>query len=205
MNLKTRIKRIEMGVCTSCGGELDDVEKKQCSKCRKIQNEKASLDRKFYLDNGICPYCRKEKIFNNERSCPECRAKRTNIAMASREKHRIEYNAKLRKSRAIQRKNRKELKICTRCGKRNVLDGHSYCEKCLIRQREYGRRKREINGITISRSERVSYGLCYFCGKPVDTGKRTCQLCANRVTRNLPEKRGGGDFWKNDNKFIFGE
>lgn len=177
MNPKTRIKRIEMGVCLSCGGKLD-TNGKWCNKCREKENEKSKLDRNFYLSNGICPYCRKEKIFKDEHACPECRAKRANIASKGREKHRIEYNANMRMSRSIQRKERKELQICTRCGKRKASINHSYCEQCLAKKREYDRKKREMKGIIVPRNERVANGLCYFCGNQIDTNGRTCKACA---------------------------
>lgn len=68
----------------------------------------------------------------------------------------------------------------------------------------YERKKRENKGITIPRSERVSYGLCYFCGKPIDyEGHRTCKSCAEKMENNLPRKRGGGNHWKNDNDLVF--
>lgn len=89
MNLKTRTKRIELGVCIGCGGELD-TDGKWCSKCRKKERDESKIDRDFYLSNKICPYCRKETLFGSERACPECRTKRTETVNRTREK--TKYN-----------------------------------------------------------------------------------------------------------------
>lgn len=202
MNLKTRTKRIELGVCIGCGGELD-TDGKWCSKCRKKERDESKIDRDFYLSNKICPYCRKETLFGSERACPECRAKRTETVNRTREKNKIQYNANLRKSRSVQRIKRKESGKCIRCGKRVALSSHVYCKQCLIKKREYERKQRENKGITIPRSERAANGLCYFCGNPIDRDGRACQTCADKMTANLPEKRGGGVHWKKYNELIF--
>lgn len=89
-----------------------------------------------------------------------------------------------------------------RCGKYPEKEGGVYCERCSVKKKEYERKAREKRGVIIPRSERVENGLCYFCGTPIEEG-RICKGCSDKITRNLPEKRGGGEHWRKQNSLIF--
>ena len=196
-----RIYRESIGVCTKCGGELD-TNGKACSKCRKIENQQDKENREYYLSHGICPYCGTEKLFGTERSCPECRAKRTNSMAKSR---KIRWDIVLEQSASSHRKvyhERKEQGLCVRCGKRKSASGRTKCMICIDKRQRYDQRSRERKGIVIPRDERVANGLCYTCGNPLDRDGRTCVRCADRLTRNLPEDRGGNIYWEQQNKLI---
>ena len=196
-----RLYREKIGVCTKCGGELD-TEGKTCSKCRELTNRKAKESRDYYLSHGICPYCGTEKLFGTERSCPECRAKRLNAAEKSRKR---QWDKVLEQTASSHRKKYHERKgqgLCVRCGKRKFESGRTLCLICLSKRHSYDQESRERKGIIIPRNERVANGLCYTCGNPLDRDGRICVSCANRMTRNLPEERGGNVYWRHQNKLI---
>ena len=196
-----RLYRESIGVCTKCGGELD-TDGKTCSKCRELANRKKKEDRDYYLAHGICPYCCTEKLFGTERSCPECRAKRLNITERSRKRN---WDKVLEQTASSHRKkyhDRKEQGLCVRCGKRKSESDRTVCMICLTKKRRYDQENRERKGIVIPRSERVANGLCYTCGNVLDRDGRICASCADRMTRNLPEERGGNVYWSKQNRFI---
>ena len=200
-NREIRIYRAKIGVCTTCGGELDTVGK-TCSKCRELANKKNKERREYYLSNGICPYCGTEKLFGSERSCPECRAKRMDASERSQKKR---WNIVLEQSASSHRKKyheRKEQGLCARCGKREFEKGTVLCWYCRNQRIRYDNEKRERRGIEIPRNERVAHGLCYTCGNPLDRDGRICISCADTMTKNLPEDRGGNVYWRQQNKRI---
>ncbi len=97
---------------------------------------------------------------------------------------------------------KKEQGLCVRCGKRKFESGRTLCTICLYKKQRYEQESRERKGIEIPRSERVANGLCYTCGNPLDRDGRICVSCAEKMTRNLPEKRGGNVYWQKQNKLI---
>lgn len=202
MNKDLRERRVAAGVCALCGGPLD-TDGLWCRKCRDKENTKAKSDRQFYLSHGICPYCRTEKLFGSERSCPECRVKRIEFVEKNRRKNLKRSNERSNEYHKKTYLERKQKGLCVRCGKRQVKNGNAYCKQCLIKKREYEKKAREKRGILIPRSERVANGLCYICGAPIEAG-RLCKCCAERAISNLPDDRGGGSYWKGQNKLIFG-
>jgi len=196
-----RLYREKIGVCTKCGGELD-TDGKTCSKCRELMKRKNKEYRDYYLSHGICPYCGAEKLFGTERSCPECRAKRVNSMEKSRKR---QWDRVLEQTASSHRKKyheRKEQGLCVRCGKRQFESGRTVCMICLNKKRKYDQESRERKGIIIPRNERVANGLCYTCGKPLNRDGRICVSCADKMTRNLPEERGGNVYWSQQNKLI---
>jgi len=198
---ETLLYRESIGVCKRCGGVLD-TDGKNCSKCRELMNRQSKERREYYLSNGICPYCGSEKLFGSERSCPECRAKRANTLERSRNR---QWNKVLVQSASSHRKKyheRKEQGLCVRCGKRQFVSGRTLCTICICKRKRYEQENRERKGIIIPRNERVANGLCYTCGNPLDRDGRICVSCSDRMTRNLPEKRGGNDYWRQQNKMV---
>ena len=202
MNPKTRQKRLDMGVCIGCGAVLD-TDGKMCSKCREKASRDSMKEYWYYQNAGICPICKKEKLFGDEKACPECRSRRANTMAQNREKNRQKINqiAKISHKKAYY--SRKDAGICTRCGKKIAYNGHSFCMECLVKKKIYNQTvsAKKNGGSLILRNERPSYGKCYFCGADIDSG-RICGKCKERVTNNLPNDRGGNDVWRRDNKLI---
>ena len=164
-------RRKEQGLCLKCGNPLDK-EGTYCTECRKIINEDLQKTRNWYQTHGICPRCRKNKLFGDEKTCPECSAKAYEYAMRSRERLGKEYynmqQAELHKN---QHHKRIELGICTRCGKRKADSGYKTCGICRAKTRNYKRIKYEKP----DRSERWKQGLCYFCDNPIKDGYKVCE------------------------------
>lgn len=161
-------KRKDNGLCILCGNPLDR-EGVHCKKCREKINEEVRKDREFYAKNGICPRCRKNKLFGNEKVCPECAAKGYENTMRTREG--THYNEVHRKWAKEEYERRKQNGICTRCGKQKADSGYYTCGIC----RDKDRNKKRIKSTAIPKNERINLGLCYFCDNPVKEGYKVCE------------------------------
>lgn len=102
-----------------------------------------TLDRRFYQKMGVCPVCRKESLFGDEKECPECRVIKYIESKKFRAKH-PDYHAKRRMNLY---KNRVANHECTYCGK-PLDDDYKFrmCVKCRIKQNNYLRLSRERRG-----------------------------------------------------------
>ena len=164
-------RRKEQGLCLKCGNTLDR-EGTYCAECRKIINEEVKETRHWYQNHGICPQCRNNNLFGDEKVCPECSAKAYEYAMRSRERLGKEhYNLQQAELHKNQHYKRIELGICTRCGKREADSGYKTCGICRAKTRNYKR----IKYGKPSRSERWKQGLCYFCDNPIKDGYKVCE------------------------------
>ena len=164
-------RRKEQGLCLKCGNPLDR-NGIYCAECRKDINENLQKTRGWYQIHGICPRCRKNNLFGDEKVCPECSAKAYEYAMRSRERLGKEhYNLQQAELHKNQHHKRIELGICTRCGKREADSGYKTCGICRAKTRNY---KREKYGKP-DRSERWKQGLCYFCDNPIKDGYKVCE------------------------------
>lgn len=160
-------KYIAKGRCGQCGKLNDRKNRKTCSACAKKDIEYQTQAKRFALSIGICPKCKKNKLFGDERSCPECKAVDASCKSKAREEHREEFNEYMRNYHKIQYQKRKEQGVCTRCGKRNAVNG-TRCEYCK------GKAKQNNTG-AFNGEKRVSAGLCYWCGKPQKPGYKICE------------------------------
>lgn len=99
--------------------------------------------RAFYQSISICPVCRKEKLFGDEKECLLCRAKKYDYLIKFRADNPT-YAKDHRKQTYYRRVENHE---CTYCGAK-LEDGYEYrmCEKCLRKQRNNLRRSRESRG-----------------------------------------------------------
>lgn len=89
----------------------------------------------FYTKLGICPQCRKERLWGDEKACLNCRA-RQSIAQDKRyERKRTE----ILKNSKDKREQRKSEGLCTRCGKYPHKDGVLLCQECSDKVRKYKR------------------------------------------------------------------
>lgn len=130
-------------------------------------------DYSFYKRLGICVRCKKEQAEPNRVMCWECNDKEKEIYRKNRETNREKRN-----KRDLDKYNKlKEMGICTYCKHEKAMPGKYKCEKCLSKLK----RKRDAKREDIIRYERVSYGLCYICGKnELKSGFRVCESCYNK-------------------------
>ena len=73
-------------------------------------------DYQFYKRMGICPSCKKNKIFGDEGHCPECRVWFANHFAKKLMENREEINRNRRTRDLKLRNKRKELGLCYICG-----------------------------------------------------------------------------------------
>lgn len=164
-------RRKEQGLCIDCGKELDR-DGIRCVECNAKHNDRNNTDRKWYKENKICPICRIETLFGDEKSCPECRSKSYEIVMRSRNRLGLEhYNSIQSEWKKKEHRKRIEQGICTRCGKRNAEQGYKTCGICRAKTRNYKR----IKYGKPDRNERYMQGLCYFCDNPIKIGYKVCE------------------------------
>ena len=164
-------KRKINGLCIDCGNTLDR-DGVRCVKCNAKHNKEINADRKWYIENGICPRCRKNIIFGSENVCPECSAYAYEITMNSRERLGKEHYNKVHKEWSKRTHNEMIQKgICTRCRKRKADYGYKTCGICRAKIRNYKR----IKYGKPDRSERYKQGLCYFCDNPIKDGYKVCE------------------------------
>lgn len=118
----------------------------------------------FYKSRGICTHCKKEKAENGI-LCLACKMRnREYRGKRDKEKQR-EYDRK-------RIENARANGLCLTCRTRPQQHG-LVCNRCYATRLRINARKR-----TIPRSEWVSYGLCYICGKnELLKGKKVCASC----------------------------
>lgn len=199
MSKKTYDYRKQNGLCVKCGIPALNG-KVHCQSCLEKEKIKKRENREFFKQMGLCPRCGKNRLFGDEKNCPECLAKMCEINSKSRQKN-IDKTSSY--SKDYYKKDIEKLKekgLCRGCRKRKSAEGKTYCKICLEKKRKA---KRERMGGCIERSERPSYGLCYTCGKELDRDGRVCLKCAEIMTKNLPSAHCGNDSWRRDNKIIF--
>ena len=138
-------------------------------------------DYEWYKSKGICPRCRVNNAFENHVFCPECL-----------EKHKIRCEKTRSEESKEQRrkyvKRKRELciafGICRECMKRPVVKGKSKCIECYSKEKQRNKRKSDKK---VARDIRTNIGLCYFCGKPVEQGYKTCKkhhsICADNLSK----------------------
>ena len=138
-----------------------------------------TINKHYYKRIGVCPYCHKNRLFGEEKSCPECRAKSTEY---SRKRDRISYNKTHAEWSKKTYEERKSKGICTRCGKRKAKPGQLRCEFC-IKKADESRRVRDWH---LSRFER---GLCRWCDNPIEPGYKVCEF-HHKMNIEKSRKRG---------------
>lgn len=167
-------RRKEQGLCVLCGNEKDG-KYVACLSCRNKQKQD-SKDRRDFLKNiGICYKCGKNKLYGQEKICPECLANNN---------YKTKYNAEYQKTRYEKLRSQN---ICTKCQKNISVENKTYCKQCLIKHRNESREYRMKKNGYIQRYERISYGLCYICGDETTNDRKLCDACNGKVTNNLPK------------------
>lgn len=134
----------ELGRCANCGKRLigDRKGKTLCTVCARKHTEYIRENRKFYLENRLCPICGKEKLEGDERNCPECRCKKWIYKTNYLNSHPEQVEKKNENNRN-RYKFRKENNLCVGCGCELKDQKYSNCEKCRIKRRMIAQRHRE--------------------------------------------------------------
>ena len=130
----------------------------------------------WYKEKGICTKCGSEKAVAGKTMCLIC-------LNDSNERSKSYYHNRMtneqKERRRIRNNRRRNLciafGICRNCLKKDATNGQ-FCLECYLKNRARNEKAREKRQL-ISRSERIANGQCYFCGKPVTTGKKTCSEC----------------------------
>lgn len=189
MRKMTYRQMVEAGLCTSCGKESDSA---LCTNCRERRNEQRRASRQYKKMIGQCVRC-SNAAEPGKTLCLECMGSENDKYHDSGKKK--DQGAKMRTYYE-----RKESGICTRCGKRDK-------EKGLLCGRCYGkyRAKKEAKRCDILRSERLSYGLCYVCGKPKMTDRNVCESCYEVRKQTIPAMIAvtNNDYFRQLNGLVF--
>lgn len=129
--------RISQGLCPRCGKE-NTSGKYVCDSCRDYFKEY----RKLFLRYGVCPECKKNQLFGDERTCPECRARKIQSnaewKIKNPEKAKIQHNKANDKYKAKMRAQG----LCI-CGRKRGDARYLYCERCRLKMAERERLKKE--------------------------------------------------------------
>lgn len=129
-------RRKENGLCPRCGKPMDR-KGALCISCREKALAYERETRAFLRANRICPYCRKNKLYENERRCYDCYIKA--VEYKEKNKPTEEQRGRYRRSHEVKQKSlyqeRSEKGICTRCGKRKAMVERKKCQVCLDKNR----------------------------------------------------------------------
>lgn len=127
-------KRKANNQCVNCGAILRGRRGKTlCCKCsdKHIKYLNASII--FYKEYGLCPRCGKNKLFGNERNCPECRAQQTNYRNRFLAEN-PDYKESVRKKSKDRYSYRKEHNLCVDCGV-PISGKYATCDKCRFKRK----------------------------------------------------------------------
>lgn len=176
-------KRKSQGLCIECSKPMDR-EGVLCIACNDRRNKEGREAYRCYQENGVCPKCRTNALFGDEKTCLECRVKACESMERVRNgKGRELANKEHSEYARAKYKERSELGICTRCGKKKPDEGYKTCRACRTKLRNY--KKVEY----VDRSHRFDDGLCYNCGKALKEGYRVCEECYRKNLNNLDNEK----------------
>ena len=151
---------------------------------------KAREERAFYVSIGLCPRCGRNKLFGDEKNCPECSAKAQEYNERYRAEHPEQFRQYINAYHKSMYQQRKEAGMCVRCGKRKPLYNDLRCgickEKMTLRRQE-----RRVHDGGLTRKERLEQGFCYFCGAETVPGMKVCekhrQVCIENGNKSSRE------------------
>ena len=176
----------EQSLCTSCGKKNKTPEFCMCQKCRNRKNKARRNNSKYLKKIGICVRCHVRQAEPNHVLCYEC----------ADDDRQIKKPSDVERKRVI-RANRITNGLCPKCGKEpSINDGLGV--KC----RAYQKRYRDRTQTKIRRSEFISYGKCYCCGKPeLLAGKSVCADCYEVRLQTMKKCWDNMDnsYWKSTN------
>ena len=170
------------GLCIDCNNPLDR-NGVRCAECNDKHNQYNNETRKFYRSMGVCPRCRKNSLFGDEKVCIECSWKLSEEVMRTRDKDN--YNRNHAEWSRHTHKEAVENGICYRCRKRKADSGYKTCGICRTKHRNYVRNKKQKP----DRRERYKQGLCYFCDNPIKPGYKLCEVHYQRNVDNARSQK----------------
>lgn len=170
MGTTTYLTRKAEGRCTKCGVLLTDDRKgkSSCAACSKKNTEYKRLQREQSRALGICPRCNKNKLFGDEKNCPECRAINYIFNLHYQENNRELRNEMSKTANKKRRERRKAERKCIYCDRdiSNLKDELMSCEYCRaknrIRQKKYRPSKPKSEYLITIRKQ---LGVCPQCGE----------------------------------------
>lgn len=137
-NVRFYRNRKENALCPVCGKPLDR-DGHYCMSCLEKANKYKRETRQRLKELGICPVCRKNKLYGEEKQCVDCQEKAYYSRRPISEEQRIRYNKRFSNQQRLLYKQRKEQGICTRCGKFKAEHGKVKCAICLAKNAEMKR------------------------------------------------------------------
>ena len=151
---------------------------------------KAREERAFYASMGLCPRCGRNKLFGDEKNCPECSTKAQEYNERYRAEHPEQFRQYINAYHKSMYQQRKEAGMCVRCGKRKPVFNDLRCgickEKMTLRRQE-----RRVRDGRLTRKERLEQGFCYFCGAETVPGMKVCekhrQVCIENGNKSSRE------------------
>lgn len=194
-NNTTYYSRKASGLCPKCGKPVDRDGRVYHKEC---QDDKKGY-KQFFASIGICPICKKNAIYGNEKSCFECKARVTNWAAEKRkdDKIRMRHNEVARACHARKAKIAAEQGLCHRCFKPLKPGEGYYCRICQNKKNVYQNERRQRITGKPARSLWTELGLCYGCGKPNDNEpKKVCKSCMEKRYKVWHEKSGEDHPWR---------
>lgn len=130
--------RASQGLCPKCGKEKNG-DKKLCDACRNYLKEY----RELYIKHKVCPICKKEPLFGDEKSCPECRVEK--LECNSRWKVNNPERAKESHAKSnVKNKAKMRAQGLCYCGRKRGNKMYVYCERCRLKMAEHARLKRDV-------------------------------------------------------------
>lgn len=170
-------------LCPICGKRHPKPGKTLCEECcarrrekrlereKRLGQDKIRKERheayRWYVDNHICPVCKKRRAAPGVVHCEEClerfAERRKPSTPIQRERDRIRHRKLVEE--------RKAACVCTRCGKHKPLPGKVMCLECTLKARRKNTKQRRKRGVLPRESDGRT---CYFCGAPVVPGKKVC-------------------------------
>lgn len=120
----------DLGICVRCHKNTAEPHKVMCMECAVTDNERSRLKRKeniterkkhdldkyYWLkEQGICTYCKHERVVAGKTKCAKCLAKIRNKRNAQRQN--------------IERSERTSYGLCYICGNK-AIKGKGVCQKC---------------------------------------------------------------------------
>lgn len=192
----------DAGLCPKCGKERDNPNRVHCTACATKNYEITKADRAWYLEHRICPSCKKENLFGDERRCPECRAKLGEMSRYYRiGENRENYNAtaRVRNKRAYYKL--REQGLCVQC-RRKVKDPeiHAKCEWCRAKGRLKDQEKKmQREGVISKNKQWQMQGLCYLCGGELYENHKVCKKHYEMLTHR---RKGGKKFEQTDSRAV---
>ena len=134
--------------CRNCGKELstDRIGKSLCEKCSDKHTKYITENAVFFKAHNLCPRCGQNRLFGNEKNCPECRAKIWAYGINYKENH-PEYVQKKKQKDKERRQFRIDNNLCVCCG--DPLDDRKYknCSKCRQLNKLRMRKTRCASGV----------------------------------------------------------